>query len=60
MINGRVRWRLSIEDRFALQDLIAANAWALDTGDIEALVACFTTDAQLEHRAFNLKHTQQL
>ena len=52
MINGRVRWRLPIEDRFALQDLIAAYAWALDTGDIEALVACFTTDAQLVKEVF--------
>ena len=44
--------RLSIEDRFALEDLIAAYAWALDTGDIEALVACFTTEARLIEEVF--------
>ena len=30
---------LPIEDRIALQDLIAAYSWALDTGDVDALVS---------------------
>ncbi len=33
--------------RLALQDLIADYAWALDTGDADALVRCFTEDAAL-------------
>ena len=44
---------LSIEDRFALQDLIAAYSWALDTGDVEALVACFTPDARMSEEVFD-------
>jgi len=43
---------LAIEDRFALQDLIAAYSWALDTGDVEALVACFTPDARMVEEVF--------
>jgi hypothetical protein len=35
----------SPEDRFAISDLCARYAWALDTGDTEGLVACFTEDA---------------
>jgi hypothetical protein len=33
-----------LEDRFAIQDLVARYAWALDTGDVDALVACFVPD----------------
>lgn len=43
---------LSAEDRFALQDLIADYAWALDTGDGEALAACFTADCRLVEEVF--------
>lgn len=43
---------LSVDDRFALQDLIAAYGWALDTGDAEALVACFTEDARMVEEVF--------
>ena len=43
---------LSIEDRLALQDLIADYGWALDTGDIEGVVACFTADARMTEEVF--------
>ena len=43
---------LSIEDRLALQDLIAAYSWALDTGDVDGLVACFTEDARMIEEVF--------
>ena len=43
---------LSIEDRIALQDLIAAYSWALDTGDAEGLVACFTEDCVMSEEVF--------
>ncbi|MGE5723403.1 MAG: nuclear transport factor 2 family protein [Sphingomonadales bacterium] len=43
---------LSVEDRLALQDLIAAYSWALDTGDVEGLVACFTPDARMVEEVF--------
>jgi hypothetical protein len=43
---------MAIEDRLALQDLIAAYSWALDTGDVEGLVACFTPDAQMIEEVF--------
>lgn len=44
---------LAIEDRIALQDLIAAYSWALDTGDVEGLVACFTPDARMSEEVFD-------
>ena len=43
---------LSIEDRIALQDLIAAYSWALDTGDADGLVACFTADCVMSEEVF--------
>jgi len=43
---------LALEDRIAIQDLIAAYSWALDTGDTEALVACFTPDARMVEEVF--------
>ena len=43
---------LAIEDRIALQDLIAAYSWALDTGDADALVACFTADCRMVEEVF--------
>jgi hypothetical protein len=45
--------QLSVIDRFALQDLIAAYSWALDTGDVDALVACFTPDARMVEEVFD-------
>lgn len=43
---------LPIEDRLAIQDLFAGYAWALDTGDVEALVANFTEDAVMIEEVF--------
>jgi len=43
---------LSADTRFALQDLIADYAWALDMGDVDRLVACFTEDASLVEEVF--------
>jgi len=36
---------LTIADRMAINDLLVQYAWALDTGDVDRLVACFTVDA---------------
>ena len=41
-----------IEDRVAIQDLIAKYCWALDTGDVESFVACFTADAVIVEEVF--------
>lgn len=35
---------LSTEDRFEIYDLLGRLAWALDTGDVEAIVGAFTAD----------------
>lgn len=43
---------LSLDDRIAIQDLVARYAWALDTGDIDALIACFTPDARIVEEVF--------
>ena len=41
--------KVSVEDRFDLQDLLARYAWALDTGDVEGYVDCFFEDGWIEH-----------
>ena len=38
--------------RLALQDLIADYSWALDTGDTDAFVKCFTEDAVVIEEVF--------
>lgn len=38
----------AIEDRLAINDLFVRYTTALDAGDIEAVVGCFTADAVLE------------
>jgi hypothetical protein len=38
--------------RLALQDLIADYAWALDTGDTDAFVNCFTEDGAVIEEVF--------
>lgn len=43
---------LTVRDRLALNDLLARYAWALDTGDVDAFVACFTPDAVVVEEVF--------
>ena len=43
---------LTLEDRFAIQDLIARYAWSLDTGDVDRLISCFTPDARIVEEVF--------
>ena len=43
---------LTLEDRIAINDLLANYAWALDTGDVDALVACFTPGAVVIEEVF--------
>jgi ketosteroid isomerase-like protein len=43
---------LTIKDRVEINDLMAAYAWALDTGDVDSLVACFTPDAVVIEEVF--------
>ncbi|MEO5706899.1 MAG: nuclear transport factor 2 family protein [Alteraurantiacibacter sp.] len=45
--------QVTIEDRIGLQDLIADYSWALDTGDAEGLVACFTQDCEMREEVFD-------
>jgi uncharacterized protein (TIGR02246 family) len=39
---------MSVEDRLAISDLFVRYTTALDSGDVETVVDCFTTDAALE------------
>jgi uncharacterized protein (TIGR02246 family) len=39
-----------VEDRFALQDLVAAYCRAIDDRDLEAFVALFTHDGRMRHQ----------
>ena len=41
----------SIEDRFAINDLFVRYSTALDAGDVDTIVACFTEDGALESPA---------
>jgi uncharacterized protein (TIGR02246 family) len=41
----------SVEDRFAINDLFVRYTTALDAGDVETIVACFTEDGALESPA---------
>lgn len=45
--------KLTADDRFGLQDLIANYSWALDTGDADALVDCFTEDCLMSEEVFD-------
>jgi uncharacterized protein (TIGR02246 family) len=40
-----------IEDRIAINDLFVRYTTALDAGDVEAIVACFTDDGSLDSPA---------
>jgi ketosteroid isomerase-like protein len=42
---------MSVEDRLAIHDLFVRYATALDDGEVETVVACFTADALLESPA---------
>ncbi len=44
--------KLTIEDKIAIHELMARYAWALDTGDPEALAACFTPDGVVTEDVF--------
>src|SRR5437870_4736280 len=39
---------MSIEDRLAINDLFVRYTTALDAGDVETIVGCFTEDGSLE------------
>jgi hypothetical protein len=41
--------KLSVEDRLDIEELFARYCWALNTGDIDGVLACFTADGFLEH-----------
>jgi hypothetical protein len=43
---------LTTEDRIAINDLLARYAWALDTGDVDEFVACFTPTAIVTEEVF--------
>lgn len=41
-----------VADRLDIHELLARYAWALDTGDLDGLVACFTPDAVVVEEVF--------
>lgn len=41
----------TVEDRLGVSDLFSRYLWAIDTGDVETLVSCFTEDGTLESPA---------
>jgi ketosteroid isomerase-like protein len=49
-----VAQHLSAEDRLAIGDVISRYCWAIDTGDVDAFVACFCEDGLLVWDAFDV------
>lgn len=45
---------LSADDRLAIHDLVSRYCWALDTGDVDAFIACFCEDGALVWGAFDM------
>lgn len=43
---------LRIRDRLDIHDLLARYAWALDTGDVDGLISCFTRNAVVIEEVF--------
>jgi SnoaL-like domain len=41
--------KISVEDRLDIQELFARYVWALDMGDADAFVDCFTADGCFDH-----------
>ena len=41
--------KVSLEDRADITEAIARYAWALDTGDLDGYIDCFTEDGWIEH-----------
>jgi 3-phenylpropionate/cinnamic acid dioxygenase small subunit len=41
--------KVSLEDRAAIEDLMARYCWTLDTGDFDGYAACFAEDGWLSH-----------
>ena len=41
----------SVEDRICIEELFARYMWSIDSGDVDALVGCFTEDGSLESPA---------
>ncbi len=45
---------LSTSDQLAIRDVVSRYCWALDTGDVEGFVSCFTSDGLLVWDAFDV------
>jgi len=44
------RPKIAVADRLEIMELFAYYAWALNTGDVEAIMECFTEDGSMEHQ----------
>ncbi|HVV92836.1 MAG TPA: nuclear transport factor 2 family protein [Hyphomicrobiales bacterium] len=40
---------ITVEERLLIQELVSRYCWALDTGDADGYVGCFTRDGWIEH-----------
>lgn len=50
----------TIEDRAAIHDLFTRYCCALDNGEVETVIACFTADAALKSPVIDLKGTEEI
>jgi hypothetical protein len=54
------RPKIPVEDRLEIMELFAYYAWALNTGDVEAIMECFTPDGSMEHQPQGIFHGQDI
>src|ERR1700756_2051340 len=50
----------NLEDRAAIHDLFTRYCWALDNGEIEAVVDCFTADAILKSPVIDISGRNEI
>lgn len=52
--------KVAVQDRLEIMELFARYAWGLNTGDADAVVACFAEDGFLEHLPQGRFHGQDI
>lgn len=54
------RAKVAVEDRLEIMELFARYAWGLNTGDADAVLACFAPGASMEHQPQGIFHGEEI
>jgi hypothetical protein len=54
------RPKIPVDDRLEIMELFAYYAWALNTGDVEAIMECFAPDGSMEHQPQGIFYGQDI